>query len=465
MIDHSPLSPDRFFAAEPGQRKIARQLYASVLNLPLVCPCVSLNPDLFSDPTNTLGDPCDLLILSDENIVRRLKLQGMNVERHGQKGRDAKNRESENRKIWQFLVDNSLVIRGIPADIWLAEIIYSVFGIKEKLVTKNAQRIYDAVCESLQRPEFRTLRMLERFNIEILGIVESPVDPSLNFSQPAWAGKIIPCLNAGPLFQVHLPDWHKTIRQLSDSSQINVVDYASFIRAVQKQRSLFKTFGATTIVLPMSVSKGDPCEKTELDTILKRGFDQEATPNDTRQLINHMFSEMTTMSMDDKLVLQIYPWSNLHPAGLSSRSVIPSTSFIDEQAADTRKSLKDLLGEKNPISMIHFPAGLQSMNEVESLIEEFPFSKIGVPAWFFNGLSSIKHYFDNYVDNFGWHRVAGLNTNAGSLLTLPSQHDIWRRASANWLASLVVHGLVDLENAYEIIYSLAYSQVKSSYRL
>ncbi len=115
--------------------------------------------------------------------------------------------------------------------------------------------------------------------------------------------------------------------------------------------------------------------------------------------------------------------------------------------------------------MIHFPRDLQSLNEIEELVDEFPFSRIGVPAWFFNGLSNVKQFFDNYVDNFGWYRTAGFNNISSSILALPSQNDIWRRASANWLAGLVVNGLVDLDYAYEIIYALAYSLVKSTYNL
>ncbi len=457
------LSPDRFFAAEPGQRKIARQLYTSVLNLPLICPSVSLNPELFSDPTNAVGDPCDLLLLSDVNILRRLKLQGLNIEKSAQKPKDARSRESENRKIWQFLVDNSLTIRGIPADIWLSEILFSVFGIKEKLATKNAQRIYDAICDNLQRPEFRILKLIERFNIEILGVIDSPVDPSLNYSQPVWAGKLIPCINTEPLFQVHLPDWLKTIQQLSDSTQISVVDFSSFVRAIQKQRMIYKTFGVTTIIQPMLAGNIFACSKSELDAILSRGFAQQAAPDDSRLLTNHMFLEMILMSMEDKLVLQLHRPD--HGAFISSWPFISSGDSPEILKATGRKNPKSIIGDKDHITMIHFPVGLQSSHEMEKLIEEFPFSRIGVPAWFFNGLSSIKHFFDHYVDNFGWYRIAGLNNITGSILTLPSQHDIWRRTCANWLAGLVVNGLVDLENAYQMIYALAYSQVKSTYKI
>jgi glucuronate isomerase len=463
MIERSPLSPDRFFAAEPGQRKIARQLYASVLNLPLVCPCVNINPELFSDPANSVGDPCELLLLSDVNILRRLKMQGLNVEKSTQKARESRSRESENRKIWQFLVDHSLTIRGIPADIWLSEILFSVFGIKERLATKNAQRIYDAVCDSLQRPEYSILKLIERFNIEILGIVDSPVDPSLSFSRPDWAGRLIPCFNGEPLYQVHLPEWSKIIQQLSDSSQVAVADFSSFIRAIQKQRMLFKTFGATTIIHPIAPGNVSACPKSELEDILRRSFAHEANQDDARLLMNHMLFEMIVMSMEDRLVLQVH-----HSDLGSSTSSWHFTGVGDQPEilkATGRRSQKSFIGEKDHVTMIHFPAGLQSLNEIEKLVDEFPFSRIGVPSWFFNGLSSIKHYFDHYVDNFGWYRIAGLNNFTGSILTLPSQHDIWRRTSANWLAGLVVNGLVDLENAYEIIYALAYNQAKSTYKI
>ncbi len=207
------------------------------------------------------------------------------------------------------------------------------------------------------------------------------------------------------------------------------------------------------------------CQKNELDAILKRGFSQDASYEDYLLLVNQMVVEMTMMSLDDGLVLQVQRCRD-HQTLTSSYSPPMNTIYRqDSTKAPGRKILKDLNGGKNHLSMIHFPSGLQSLDEIEGLVDEFPFSRIGVPAWFFNGLSNIKHYFDNYVENFGWYRTAGFNNMTGSILAIPSQNDIWRRASANWIAGLVVNGLVDLENAYEIIYALAYSLVKSTYNL
>jgi len=42
---------------------------------------------------------------------------------------------------------------------------------------------------------------------------------------------------------------------------------------------------------------------------------------------------------------------------------------------------------------------------------------------------------------------------------------LWRRVDANWLASLVVQGIVDMDDAQEMIYDSAYRLAKKAYKL
>ena len=44
------LDPDRYFSAVPSVRSVARTLYESIRNLPLVCPHGHVPPALLSDP-------------------------------------------------------------------------------------------------------------------------------------------------------------------------------------------------------------------------------------------------------------------------------------------------------------------------------------------------------------------------------------------------------------------------------
>ena len=55
------LSPDRFFAPDPGQQAAARELYDLIADLPIVCPHGHVDPRLLADGNATFGTPVDLL--------------------------------------------------------------------------------------------------------------------------------------------------------------------------------------------------------------------------------------------------------------------------------------------------------------------------------------------------------------------------------------------------------------------
>ena len=55
------LDPDRFFAPDPGQRRVARQLYDAIADLPIVCPHGHVDPRLLADENATFGTPAGLL--------------------------------------------------------------------------------------------------------------------------------------------------------------------------------------------------------------------------------------------------------------------------------------------------------------------------------------------------------------------------------------------------------------------
>ena len=53
------LPEDRYFDPDPAQRRIARELYETVANLPLVCPHGHVDPRLLADENATFGTPSE----------------------------------------------------------------------------------------------------------------------------------------------------------------------------------------------------------------------------------------------------------------------------------------------------------------------------------------------------------------------------------------------------------------------
>jgi len=162
------LSPDRCFDADPTRRAVARELYASVKDLPLVCPHGHVPPALLADPAAHLGTPAELFIIPDHYVFRMLYSQGVALEDLGVPTRDGTPVETDHRKIWQRFAEQFHLFRGTPTGLWLADELVTRFGVTERLDGASAQRIYDHLAAQLARPEFAPRALLERFQIELL---------------------------------------------------------------------------------------------------------------------------------------------------------------------------------------------------------------------------------------------------------------------------------------------------------
>src|SRR5258708_370770 len=92
---------DRYFSGEPTQRKIARELYAGVARLPLICPHGHVDPRLLAAEYYDWGTPVDLLIIPDHYIFRMLYSRGLALEDLGIPRQDGGLVETDHQKIWQ----------------------------------------------------------------------------------------------------------------------------------------------------------------------------------------------------------------------------------------------------------------------------------------------------------------------------------------------------------------------------
>ena len=173
---HWNLSPDRIFDPEPAQRRLARELYESIRDLPLICPHGHVDPRLLADPDYDFGTPTDLLIIPDHYIFRMLNSQGVPMEAMGVPRVDGGPVETDHRRIWQTFAEHFYLFRGTPTGVWLAAELSEVFGIETKLTSATAQDIYDQIAAMLQTPAFRPRALFERFNIEVLCTTDAAAD-------------------------------------------------------------------------------------------------------------------------------------------------------------------------------------------------------------------------------------------------------------------------------------------------
>lgn len=457
------LHPDRYFSADPATRQVARQLYATVQSVPLICPHGHVDPRLFADPHATFGSPADLFIIPDHYVTRMLYSQGIPFDSLV---------AGDHKTIWRLFCENFYLFRGTPSGIWLRDELVTVFGVDEEPSASNADQVFDLIGEKLASPDFLPRKLFERFNIEVLCTTDAATDTLEShraIRQSGWHGKILPTFRPDGVVNLDAPNWRTNINRLSEVSREDVIDYASFIRALEQRRDFFKSLGATATDHAALTPATVELTLNEAGAIFQRALQGKSEPGDASLFTAHMLMEMARMSRDDGLVMQ------LHPGSLRNHNKIIFDRFGLDKGADIpiqteyTRNLMPLLnryGNDPRLTLILFTLDETTYSrELAPLAGHYPALKLGPPWWFFDSLNGMARYFDQVMETAGIYNTAGFNDDTRAFCSIPARHDVWRRASADWLAGLVVRHIIDEQEAEEMIQDLAVNLARRAYRL
>jgi glucuronate isomerase len=466
------LPADRCFSPDPRQREVARYLYGLAADLPLICPHGHTDARMFADPDYSFGSPADLLIIPDHYVFRMLYSQGIPLERLGVPRRDGGPVETDHRKIWQLFAENFYLFRGTPTGIWLTHELLEVFGVKERLDGGSAGRIYDHIAAQLALPAFRPRALFERFHIEVLSTTD-PATDTLKFHrairESGWPGHVIPCFRPDAVVNLDASGWRESIRALGAASGIEVTGYRAFIRALENRRNFFREMGAKATDHAVLSAYTEELPETEAEEIFGRALRGEAGEEDARRFTAHMLIESARMSVEDGLVMQLHvgAYRNHNPEifarfGADMGGDIPV-------AVEFTRNLRPLLakfGNDPRLTLVLFTLDEATYSrELAPLAGHYPALRIGPAWWFHDSLNGMMRYREQITETAGLYNTAGFNDDTRAFPSIPARHDLSRRVDANWIAGLVVRGMVALEDAEEMIRDTAYRLAKKTYRL
>lgn len=466
------LPEDRYLGPSQSQKALALELYQLTATLPYICPHGHVDPHVFADPNYQFGSPVDLLIIPDHYIFRMLYSQGISMESVGIPRRDGGTIEEDHRRIWQIFAENFYLFRATPTGIWIRDELAAIFGITEPLNGDSAQRIYDSISEKLAQPTFTPRHLFDQFNIEALATTDTATD-TLDFhreiQESDWSGKIIPTFRPDTVVNLDSPNWYENIQELSAVSEIDVHSYRSFRNALEKRRAFFRYMGAVATDHAALTAYTELLSDNEADQIFQRALKGNSEPNDAQRFTGHMLIEMARMSIEDGLVMQ------LHIGSLRNHNAQIFEQFGRDMGADipiqtefthALKPLLNQVGNDPRLTLILFTIDETTYSrELAPLAGHYPALRLGPPWWFFDSLNGMEHFFDQVIETAGLYNTVGFNDDTRAFLSIPVRHDVWRRASANWLAGLVLRGIIDQNDATEMICDMAYHLAKRGYRL
>ena len=465
------LDPDRLFPIEQRSRKIAQDLYHSVVDLPIISPHGHCNPKWFAK-NQRFPDPAQLFITPDHYVFRMLVSQGFSLGELGISSENDKRIEKDPKKVWQKFSENYHLFRGTPTSLWLDYCFEKVFGLVEPLSAKNSDFYYEHIEEKLKRAEFLPRSLFEHFNIEVLATTDfatSELSYQKDLKTSNWDGRIIPTYRPDDVVDPEFRNFKKNLRKLGELTGENTFSWNGYIRAHYARRRFFKEMGATATDHGHPSARTESLSNSEAEELFNKIISGEFSFEQAEIFRGQMLTEMARMSCDDGLVMQIHPGSKRNHSEKIFNQFGSDKGFDIPRRTDYVSALKPLLddmGLNTDLTIILFTLDETSYSrELAPMAGVYPALKLGPPWWFFDSYEGMKRFRESTIETCGFYNTVGFNDDTRAFCSIPARHDVARRVDCAYLAELVSSGRLRENEAHEVAYDLVYGLAKSAYKI
>ncbi len=464
------LHEDRLFPPDPTVRAIARDLFRSVRDLPIVSPHGHTDPSWFAG-NEPFSNATELLLAPDHYLFRMLFSQGVSLDALGVgslRGRSA----VDPREAWRLFASRFHLFNGTPSWLWLNHVFTAVFGIDVVLEAATADRYFDEIGAALQTSAFRPRALFERFNIEVLATTESPVDPlehHRRIRDSGWPGRVITTYRPDAVVDPEHEQFRAALERFGQITGKDVRNWRGYLQAHRARRAEFIRAGATATDHGHPTARTADLSESECERLFARVLTGTFTYDEAELFRAQMLLEMARMSLDDGLVVQIHPGSfRNHNRRLFEEYGRDKGADIP-MPTDYVKGLQPLLdrfGNEPNLSIILFTLDETAYSrELAPLAGHYPILKLGPAWWFHDSPEGIRRFREQTTETAGFYNTVGFNDDTRAFLSIPARHDVARRVDCAFLARLVAEHRLDETDAADIAVELAYKLPKRAYKL
>jgi glucuronate isomerase len=460
------LHPDRLLPVDAATRNLARELYATVRDLPIVSPHGHTDPEWWASDAN-FGNAAELLLHPDHYVFRMLYSQGVPLEALGIGNPAADPRES-----WRLLAERWHLFRGTPSRMWLDWVFAEAFGLEVQLSAETSDLYFDHITAALATPPFKPRALFERYNIELIATTESPLDSLEHHAAiraSGWQGKVITAYRPDPVVDPEFEGFRANLARFAQLTGEDCLSWQGYLAAHRQRRAFFASMGAT------STDHGHPTAQTanlapaEAEALFRKVTAGSFTPVDAELFRAQMLTEMAAMSLDDGLVMQLHPGSfRNHNAGVFAAVGRDKGADIPTRTdyVHALKPLLDRFGNERDLSIILFTLDESTYaRELAPLAGHYPCLKLGPAWWFHDSPEGMRRFRHGVTETAGFYNTVGFNDDTRAFLSIPARHDVARRIDCGFLAQLIAEHRIEDWEAAELAQDLTYNLVKRAYKL
>jgi len=464
------LHPDRLLPVDPSVRDIARRLYKTVQDLPIISPHGHVDPRILLDDV-PFRDPAQLFVTPDHYVTRLLHASGVPLDALGV-GQGPLS-ETAAREAWRLLCSHWHIYRATPVRYWLESELAEIFGVAVRPSAGTADAIYDHLAERLTQDAYRPRALFTRFNISVLATTDDPCDDlsahSALVADPTWSGRVIPTFRPDRYLEASEPGWPGAVARLGEVSGVDTGTYSGWVSAMEERRRYFIEHGARSADHAHIDAGTEPLETSKVDRIYRVAKAGTATPSEAVALRRHMLLEMARMSTQDGLTMTLHVGVRRGHHGPSNAKFGPDTGHDIPLRGDFTDPLRPLLeryGTHPNLKLVLFTLDETVFSrELAPLAGFYPSVYIGAPWWFLDAPDAVRRWRSAVTDTAGFSRTSGFIDDTRAFCSIPARHDMSRRLDSGHLAQLVAEHRMDEDEAQETVVDLVTGRPQDVFKL
>ncbi|WP_457963782.1 glucuronate isomerase [Arthrobacter sp. D1-29] len=461
-------NPDRLLPADPGTRRIARELLQRVQDLPIISPHGHVDAAVIEQNT-PFPDPAALLVSPDHYVTRLIHASGIPLDRL----QESATYKPESRSVWLEFCKAWPLFDGTASGYWLRTQFRDVFGFEGELSAETADASYDAISEKLQEPGFRPRELFKDFNIEVLATTDDPLDTLESHKaiaqDPSFHGRVLPTFRPDAYLNIAHPAWSENVDRLIAAAGDGGTGYGAYLTALENRRRYFVEHGAVSADHGVRTPATLKLEAADAAKLFDRARSGTASAQDRDDFEAHMMYQMARMSVEDGLVMTIHPGSyrNHHEPtfqtfGADTGHDIP---FAINYTEGIRPVLQDF-GTAKDFHLVLFTLDETVFSrELAPLAGFYPSVYLGSPWWFLDAPDAMLRFRSAVTETAGFSRSSGFIDDTRAFCSIPARHDAARRIEASFLARLVAEHRVSEDRAHELIVDIVDGSPRRVFKL
>jgi glucuronate isomerase len=464
------LHPDRMLPADPGLRPLAREIYESVRDLPIISPHGHVPAQWLADD-EAFTDPTSLLITPDHYVNRLLHANGVSLDALGV-GQSSFSDE-QSRDAFRLLCSHWSAYRGTPVRFWLESELAEIFGLDIAPSAETADELYDAIAARLATPEFRPRALYERFNLDFIATTDDPCDDLRHHralaDDPTWTGQVAPTFRPDKYLEPGLPAWNDLVDRLGEVSGVDTGSYAGWVSAMENRRAFFKAHGAVSSDHSHRDARVEPLPGAEAERLYQLARTGRICADEADALRRDFMFAQARMAADDGLVMTMHPavYRNHHP-GTFERYGADVGADIPLQVEFTAavQPMLAAFGTSPYFQVVFFTIDeTVYTRELAPLAGFYPSVFVGVPWWFIDAPDAMARFRSAITETVGFGRTSGFIDDTRAYLSIPARHDLSRRIDAGYLARLVGEHRLTLDEAIDAATELVAGNPRKAFKL